>query len=207
MSPGARTPWKRAALADWITDVDRGAGSLLARVIVNRLWQHHFEQGLVATPNDFGHQGAGPTHPELLEWLADQLIQNHWRLKPIHKLIMTSAVYMQDSSRTETAAPRTRPSESPASSQEFHSSPARAAFSKGMDLDPDNQLLWRYPRHRLEAEIIRDAILAVSGRLDPAMFGPGSLDEGMNRRSIYFTVKRSKLIPMMIRSGLPAGIF
>jgi hypothetical protein len=105
----------------------------------------------------------------LLDYLADQLIKNGWRLKPIHKLIMTSAVYRQDS----------RPDE------------ARAK------VDRENRLLWHWPRHRLEAEVIRDSVLAVSGQLDPRMYGPGTLLETSKRRSIYFTVKRSKLMPMM----------
>src|SRR5213078_5266087 len=87
----------RVALANWITDTEQGAGHLLARVIVNRLWQHHFGRGLVATPNDFGAQGARPTHPELLDWLAGELIRGGWKLKPIHRLLMTSAVYTESS--------------------------------------------------------------------------------------------------------------
>ena len=90
------TSYRRAALANWLTDTEYGAGPLAARVIVNRLWQHHFGRGIVATPNDFGAQGSPPSHPELLDWLATDLIENGWRLKPIHRLIVTSAVYMQD---------------------------------------------------------------------------------------------------------------
>ena len=88
-----------ARLAEWLTDVEHGAGHLLARVIVNRLWQHHLGRGIVATPSDFGVRGETPTHPELLDWLAAELIKNGWRLKPIHKLIMTSAVYQQSCRR------------------------------------------------------------------------------------------------------------
>src|SRR5260370_38603524 len=80
-----------------MTDVDHGAGHLLARVIVNRLWQHHLGQGIVGTPSDFGVQGEPPSHPELLDYLAQELIRGGWRLKPIHKCIMSSAVYMQSS--------------------------------------------------------------------------------------------------------------
>src|SRR5262245_43750241 len=94
---GWRTSYRRRALAEWITDADNGAGALLARVIVNRLWQHHIGRGLVATPSDFGHHGERPTHPELLDWLAAELIKCGWKLKPIHKLILTSAAYMQTS--------------------------------------------------------------------------------------------------------------
>jgi hypothetical protein len=159
----------RVALANWLTDVDQGAGGLLARVIVNRLWQHHFGQGIVDTPNDFGFQGSRPTHPELLDWLALRLIQDGWRLKPMHKRMMTSAVYMQTSQ----------------------------SQSEQMKLDPSNQWLWRYQPRRQEAEVIRDAMLAVSGQLDRTPFGPGSLDESMRRRSVYFMIKRSRLVPMM----------
>ncbi len=164
-----RTSFRRRAFAEWITDTEGGAGNLLARVIVNRLWQHHLGRGIVATPSDFGSRGEPPTHPELLDWLAAELIRNGWRLKPIHKLITTSSVYLQSSRRDEE---KTR-------------------------VDPDNRLFWRRLPHRLEAEVIRDALLAVSGTLDPRMFGPGTLDPSTNRRSIYFTVKRSKLMPMM----------
>jgi hypothetical protein len=166
---GWRTSYRRRALADWMTDAEDGAGELLARVIVNRLWQHHLGRGIVATPNDFGFQGERPTHPELLDWLAGRLIEGGWKLKPIHKLIMTTATYMQTSDSQE----------------------------DGRRIDPANQWLWRKTPRRLEAEIIRDSMLSVGGELDRTMFGPGTLDEGMKRRSIYFTIKRSKLIPMM----------
>ena len=92
---GHDTSFQRTALASWITDVDRGAGRLLARVLVNRLWQHHFGEGLVRTPNDFGAQGDLPTHPELLDWLATELIARGWKLKAMHKLIVTSGAYLQ----------------------------------------------------------------------------------------------------------------
>ena len=172
---GARTTWRRASLAKWLTDKDAGAGQMVARVIVNRLWQHHFGRGLVATPSDFGAQGEKPTHPELLDWLAGELIRGGWKLKPLHKLMMTSAAYMQ-SAQTDAAR--------------------RAA-------DPDNTLIWRHPRKRLEGEVIRDSLLAVTGALDPKMFGPGTLDAAMKRRSIYFQIKRSQLPPMMITFDAP----
>ncbi len=166
---GARTSFRRTALANWLTDADHGAGHLLARVIVNRLWQHHLGRGIVATPSDFGNRGERPTHPELLDWLATELIKNGWRLKPIHKLIVTSAVYQQSSQFDEAKA----------------------------KLDSEHKRFWRRPVRRLEAEVIRDAMLAVSDQLDPKPFGPGTLDPNSKRRSIYFTVKRSKLVPMM----------
>jgi hypothetical protein len=168
----------RIALANWITDSHHGAGQLLARVLVNRLWLHHLGQGIVRTPNDFGAQGEPPTHPELLDWLADQLIRGGWRIKPLHRLIMTSSVYMQDGGET---------------------SPPMAA-------GPDNTLCWRRPVTRLEAEAIRDSLLTVGGSLDTAMFGPGTLDESNRRRSIYLTVKRSKPIPLLQLFDAPEAI-
>ncbi len=168
----------RAALANWITDADHGAGHLLARVIVNRLWQHHLGRGIVGTPNDFGAQGDPPTHPELLDYLAAELIKGGWKLKPIHKLIMTSAVYMQ--------------------SGEIHPG--------YMQADPQNRLWWRRPPQRLEAEAIRDAVLAVAGTLDAKMYGPGTLDGNSARRSVYLTVKRSKMIPLMQIFDVPEAM-
>ena len=166
---GSKLSYRRTSLANWMTDTQQGAGHLLARVIVNRLWQGHFGQGMVTTANDFGKQGKPPTHPELLDYLASDLIASGWRLKRLHKLIMLSTAYQQTSDARE----------------------------DGLKLDPQNELLWRHTPKRLEAEIIRDSLLAVSGQLDETMFGPGTLDEGHKRRSIYFMIKRSKLIPMM----------
>lgn len=167
--PGSRTSHRRRALAEWLTDVDQGAGALLARVMVNRLWHRHMGRGIVTTVSDFGTRGEKPTHPELLDWLALSLIEHQWQIKPIHKLLMTSAAYMQESRVDETHRVR----------------------------DRDNRLFARYTTRRLEGEAIRDALLAVGGALDQRMYGPGTLDEGSQRRSLYFTVKRSKLIPML----------
>ncbi|ADV62616.1 protein of unknown function DUF1549 [Isosphaera pallida ATCC 43644] len=132
----------RRALADWIAHPDQ---VLPARVIVNRLWRHHFGRGLVTTPDDFGRNGAPPSHPELLDWLADELKRQGMRLKPIHRAIVTSAAYRRASTYDPTAAAR----------------------------DRDAALLWRYPPRRLEAEAIRDAMLAVSGELNRDAGGPG----------------------------------
>jgi hypothetical protein len=171
----AHTSYRRTALGNWITDTKAGAGQLLARVIVNRLWQHHFGRGLVSTPNDFGLQGEKPSHPELLDYLASELIRNGWHLKPIHRLMLTSAVYRQSS-----------------------------AFDDARNkTDPDNVLCWRRPFLRLEAETIRDSMLSVSSLLDPTMYGPGTLNEGMKRRSIYFFQKRSQIIPEMLLFDAP----
>lgn len=166
----SRTSWRRRALANWLTDTEKGAGHLLARVIVNRLWQHHIGRGIVATPSDFGAQGTLPSHPELLDYLASELIRNGWRLKPLHRLILLSATYSQS-----VAAP----------------DPVKRKA------DPENRLCGVRLRQRLEAEVLRDAILSVAGVLDETMYGHGTLDESMKRRSIYFFVKRSRLVPMM----------
>lgn len=168
-SKDIRTSGRRAALSYWITDVESGAGHLLARVIVNRLWQHYFGRGIVATPNDFGRQCDHPTHPELLDWLAGELIRNDWRLKPIHKLILMSETYRM----------------------------GQRSSVEDDKIDPENRFLWRRRPRRLEAEAIRDNALAVGGMLDKTMFGAGTLDERMRRRSIYFTVKRSQLVTSM----------
>jgi len=167
---GAKYSGRRRTLANWMTDTQHGAGHLLARVIVNRVWQHHFGRGLVETPNDFGIQGALPTHPELLDWLAAELIRQGWRLKPLHELILNSSAYQvsTDHTRSESAAPLTGPE-------------SYRAF---------------VPR-RLTAEAIRDSVLFVSGALDPTMYGPGTLQPASTRRSVYFTVKRSQLVPAM----------
>ena len=174
----AKTADPRVALADWLTNVDTGAGPLLARVIVNRLWQHHFGRGIVATPNDFGVQGESPTHPELLDHLAQELIRGGWKLKPLHRQVLLSAAYMQaDDLRPDT-----------------------------LKLDPTNRLWGHRPPMRLEAEVVRDAILAVGGSLDRTPFGPGSLDVNSPRRSVYLTVKRSQPVAMLQMMDAPEAI-
>jgi hypothetical protein len=175
VSRRASASYRRSSLSAWLTDPSEGAGRLVARVIVNRLWQHHLGRGIVATPNDFGAQGSPPSHPELLDWLASRLIAGGWRLKPIHRLIVTSAVYMQG--------------------DEFDEGRAR--------IDRENVYLWRRAPQRLEAESIRDAMLATADRLDIQMCGPGSLNVEMPRRSVYFFIKRSQLIPMMMLFDWP----
>ncbi|MCA8997687.1 MAG: DUF1553 domain-containing protein, partial [Planctomycetaceae bacterium] len=170
-----RTSFRRTGLANWMTDVDHGAGALAARVMANRLWQHHFGRGIVSTPNDFGASGEPPTHPDLLEWLAGNLISHDWKLKPVHKLIMSSSTYLQSNDFDERRAER----------------------------DRENLTYWRREPLRLEAEAIRDSMLSVAGELDRTMFGPGTLDQNMKRRSVYFFIKRSQLIPMMMLFDWP----
>lgn len=133
---------RRKALADWIASPQN---PLTARVMVNRIWQGHFGNGLVETPSDFGHNGTKPSHPELLDWLAQEFIRSDWSVKHLHRLIVLSATYRQ-SNRIDAAA---------------------------QAKDADDRLLWRFPSRRLEAETIRDAMLAVSGRLNLKMFGRG----------------------------------
>jgi hypothetical protein len=180
---------RRKALAGWITDP---RNPLTARVIVNRLWGYHFGTGLVRTPSDFGFQGGAPSHPELLDWLAWQLVHPDggptWSLKRIQRLIVTSAAYRQSSRIVPQAA----------------------------HVDADNRLLWRQTPRRLEAEAFRDAVLAVSGEIDLRMGGPGFRDfkhtsagdnetyavfdavgGEFNRRSLYRTCVRSGSSPLL----------
>ena len=185
------TTYQRQALAEWLTDPEHGAGHLLARVIVNRLWQHHFGEGLVRTTSDFGLQGEKPPHPELLDSLAAELIHQDWHLKPLHRLIMLSAPYRQAPATSRNATGRTMNTDFPA---------------------PRRPL-------RIEAEALRDSMLAVSGRLNRKMFGPPfrpiipkeaiatrskdayptDIKDGVEiwRRSVYAFVKRSVSNPMM----------
>jgi hypothetical protein len=144
LTPTGKTTGRRLALCRWLT---RPENPLTSRVMVNRLWQHHFGRGIVATPSDFGVRGESPSHPELLDWLATELVAGGWRLKPIHRLIVTSATYRQ----------------------------AATTASRQAADDPENTLLWRVNRRRLEAESLRDAMLAVSGELNPKAGGPGVL--------------------------------
>jgi mono/diheme cytochrome c family protein len=141
----AESTQQRRALADWITDLEHGAGALLARVIVNRVWQHHFGAGLVRTPNDFGVQGDRPAPAPLLEWLARDFVDNGWQIKRLHRQILLTSAYARGA----------------------QSIPVSAAS------DPENRTLWRHPPRRLEAEILRDAMLSASGQLNLKAFGPG----------------------------------
>ncbi|MFN0080206.1 MAG: PSD1 and planctomycete cytochrome C domain-containing protein [Prosthecobacter sp.] len=165
----------RIALANWMTDPHDGGGTLLARVIVNRLWRQHFGRGIVPTTNDFGTQGMKPTHPELLDYLAAELIRNGWHLKPIQRLIMLSAVYMQSGD----------------------------VNASNVQRDPDNNLWSQRPARRLEAEAIRDELLQVGGKLDEKLYGPSEASHESRRRSVYLRVKRSELIPFMTMFDAP----
>ncbi|MCA9211973.1 MAG: PSD1 domain-containing protein [Planctomycetales bacterium] len=147
--PNAISTLQRRAFADWITDTQHGGGEVLARVFVNRVWQHHFGEGLVRTPSDFGVRGEPPTHPELLEFLTHDFVQHGWRIKRLHKLILSSAVWQQGGLTH------------------------RPSSNRGREVDPQNRLLWMMPPRRLEAEAMRDAMLAVSGTLNLEAGGPG----------------------------------
>jgi hypothetical protein len=140
-APGAKTSGRRTALADWLVSKDN---ALTARVMANRIWQHHFGRGIVRSPNNFGFQGEKPTHPELLDWLASEFVERGWRMKPLHRLIMTSNAYRM----------------------------ASTADAKALAADPINDLFWRFDMRRLTAEEVRDSLLAVNGTLNLKMHGP-----------------------------------
>ena len=150
-----QTSGRRTALAQWIGAEDN---PLTPRVLVNRIWQQHFAKGLVITPNDFGHKGEKPSHPQLLDWLSREFIAQGWSIKAIHRLILTSATWQQSARHPRAEAYRKR--------------------------DPGESLLWRAPVRRLIAEQIRDAMLLVSGELEDRLGGP-SVTENLPRRSLY----------------------
>jgi hypothetical protein len=187
--PDGHTTRRRISFAKWLVDE---RNPLVARVIVNRIWQQHFGQAIVRTASDFGVQGAPPSHPELLDWLANWFVHDaHWSMKRLHRLILTSSTYrMSKQSRSDYAAK-----------------------------DPENERFWRFPYHRLEVEAIRDSMLAASGELRRTMHGPsvhlaipkealeGSSDphtiwpafneDEAARRTVYAFVKRSLVVPML----------
>jgi Protein of unknown function (DUF1553) len=180
----------RRELAEHLVD---GGVPLVARVMVNRIWQRHFGRGIVPTPDDFGAMGQPPTHPALLDWLAAEFMRQNWSIKALDRLIVLSSTYEMSATVSLAAA----------------------------TADPENRLWHHMPRRRLDAECIRDAVLAVSGRLDPTMFGPGvapSLTpfmsgrgrpkesgplDGAGRRSIYLNVRRNFLSPMLLAFDFP----
>jgi hypothetical protein len=163
--PGATDKTPRLALADWLT---RPEHPLTARVWANRVWQYHFGKGIVSTPSDFGTRGSPPTHPELLDWLAGELVRSGWSTRHLHRLIVCSSTYRQSSQGEGNA--RT---------------------------DPDNALLWRWTPRRLEAEAIRDVLLAVSAELDRTAGGPSDAEAGPAlRRSLYLPQKRESPPPL-----------
>jgi hypothetical protein len=173
----AATTGRRLALARWLSDP---ANPLSTRVIVNRVWQHHFGRGLVATSSDFGRLGEAPSHPELLDWLAGQFTAGGWRLKSLHRMIMTSAVYCQSAERSE----------------------SEIEFAR--QIDPQNRLLWKRTVRRLDAEEIRDAMLAISGELQPPLGGP-SADLKAPRRAVDTKVIRNSRDALLDAFDAPDG--
>lgn len=194
--PDMNSSGRRTALANWLADA---RNPLTTRVMVNRIWHHHFGRGIVGTPNDFGMMGERPSHRELLDWMTATFTgEDGWSLKKLHRRILLSATYRQSSAFREDAA---------------------AA-------DPENKLLWRYPRRRLEAEAIRDSLLFVSGLLDPKMGGPGvfpavpkgtEIQEGRHwkassgpadeyRASVYIFARRLVRYPMLQSFDAPLAI-
>ena len=186
----SKTTQRRLQFARWITDK---RNPLTARVMVNRLWQHHFGQAIVRSPDNFGFKSEPPTHPELLDWLAAEFVAGDWKIKRMHKLIMMSSTYRQASQHSQ--------------------------YKAYAEQDFQNRLWWRFNRQRLDAESLRDAMLAVSGSLNPHKGGPSffpemspealeglsrkasdwgtsSLEE-RSRRSVYMMTKRSRLLPLM----------
>ena len=195
--PGKQSSGRRTALAHWLSSPEN---PLTARVMMNRLWQHHFGRGIVATPSDFGRHGQQPTHRELLDWLACRFVADGWSVKKMHRLIMTSDAYQRSSISISAAAER----------------------------DPNNTLLWRANRRRLEAEALRDSMLVVSGRLSTNSGGPGvypriskdinvelpnndkelswygCTDDENRRRTIYTFQRRSLTFPFVeVFDGAP----
>jgi mono/diheme cytochrome c family protein len=192
--PQRQTSGRRLALARWIASP---ANPLTSRVVVNRLWQHHFGRGIVRSANNFGQLGDPPTHPQLLDWLAGQLIDHQWRLKPLHKLMVMSQTYQQSSLSSEEAR----------------------------RIDPANDTFSHFNRRRLSAEELRDGLLATSGQLNLAMYGPSifpaiskevlagqsvpgagweqSSEKDRARRSIYIHIKRSLMVPLMASFDFP----
>jgi hypothetical protein len=168
---------RRTALANWITRPDN---PLSTRVIVNRVWQYHFGRGLVSTSSDFGRLGEKPSHPELLDWLASEFVANGWSLKWLTRQIMLSATYRQTA----------------------REAPHEIALKK----DPENRLLWRMNPIRLDAEQARDAVLAVSGELQPDMGGPGE-ESTQPRRTLYTRKKRNSQDEFLHSFDSPPGFF
>ncbi|TWU12111.1 Planctomycete cytochrome C [Symmachiella macrocystis] len=175
ITPTATTTGRRTALADWIT---RDDNPLSTRVIVNRIWQRHFGRGIVSTPNDFGTLGNPPSHPELLDWLTRRFLEGGWKIKPLHELIMNSAAYRM-SARREPLATEEK-------------------------VDPTNRLLWRFPPQRLDAEQVRDAMLAVSGELKQRV-GGASVNGTSPYRSVYVKRMRNKPDEMLAGFDAPLG--
>ncbi len=177
-TPSELSPTPRQALSDWLGSRDN---PLAARVWVNRLWQMHFGRGIVSTSSDFGTHGSLPSHPQLLDWLAAELMESGWDTRHIQRLILTSNTYRQSA----------------------------AMITANDDIDPENIHLWRWPQRRLQAEAIRDSLLVVTGELNREVGGPSVAphrDEQELRRTIYLSQRRSELPDVMQMFDAPEAI-
>ncbi|HRX82576.1 MAG TPA: DUF1553 domain-containing protein, partial [Pirellulaceae bacterium] len=207
IKPTATSTGRRTALANWIADENN---PLSTRVIVNRVWQRHFGRGIVPTPNDFGRLGEPPSHPELLDWLTRRFLEAGWRIKPLHELIMNSAAYRQ-TSRRELSSEPTALAAGPDGTTDRRERPEASADgseTKGGrrpdEADPTNRLLWRFPPQRLDAEQVRDAMLAVSGELQPRD-GGASVSGTSPHRSVYVKKLRNRPDEMLGGFDAPLG--
>ena len=204
----AKTSGRRLAFARWLTQPDH---PLTARVMVNRLWLHHFGEGLVSTPEDFGTLGSAPSHPQLLDWLARKFVESGWSVKHMHRLIMTSSTYRQQSHPPAAGdSPSISRTALAAGSEPQPDANAFRLTTLGEQVDPDNRLLWRQRLRRIDAEPLRDAMLSVAGLLDTSMFGNPipvarrpdgdvTIADGQNdrRRSIYVQILRGNPLTML----------
>ncbi|MDP6719058.1 MAG: DUF1553 domain-containing protein, partial [Pirellulaceae bacterium] len=182
---GANTTGRRLALARWIT---RPKHPLTARVMVNRIWKHHFGQGLVTTLDNFGKMGAAPSHPDLLDWLAREFVRQDWSIKSLHRLVLTSRTYRQSS----------------------------LVSQQGSHLDPDGRWLSRMPMRRMEGEVLRDSLLLIADQLDETPFGPPDAVEAQGdgrvistrgsqgwRRSMFVLQRRTKIPTILENFDFP----
>jgi hypothetical protein len=208
-SQASSSTLRRLTLGRWIASAEN---PLTARVIVNRVWQHHFGEGIVATPSDFGAMGARPTHPELLDWLADYFVHDaEWSLKKLHRVIVLSQTYRQSSVQSSTFKVE-GPNDTATLNIELGTLNSRR-------VDPENKLLWHFPYRRLDAEAIRDSMLAAAGNLKRQVYGPAvylpiqqaaieahtdkeaawqaGTEPDIDRRTVYAYVKRTLLVPML----------
>lgn len=190
---GAKSSGRRLAWAKWLTLKDSPQSALMARVQVNRLWQNTFGHGIVTTSENLGISGAAPSHPDLLEWLAQELVRSGWRMKAVHRLLLNSWTFRQSGQMRE------------------------AAYKA----DPENRLLWRFPMRRLDAEAIRDALLAVSGQLDLTMGGPyvatsrgaageitvSAQNSASARRSVYLYSRRTQIHSVLSVFDAPSIVY
>ena len=188
-----RTTGRRLAFARWLTQPGSKSAAVLARVTVNRIWQRHFGRGIVSTSDNLGYSGSPPSHPKLLDWLAARFVESSWSVKHMHRLILASAAYRQSSVPNQA----------------------------GREIDPDNRLLWRHALRRLDAESIRDGMLAISGELDRRMGGPYvptkrlspsevTVDEnspGARRRSVYLQRRRTQIPNFLKVFDAPSVVF